>query len=139
MPIKIPKKEFSPKLEKEIIRLIKEKKTVGYIASLVNTFKHVVRDIAKSHNLKLNPEVSDKRDLFGRIKGENRRYKLHEAGFYEDEKIMRLIKICKDEHDVTYDEIAKTLNRWGKRTLTGKKFTTQNVLAKYGIAKKHLS
>jgi hypothetical protein len=139
MSIKISKKEFSAQEEKEIVRLIKEKKTAGHISALFNTFKHVVRDIAKSHNLKVNPEVSDKRDLFGRIKGENRRYKLQEVGFYEDEKIMNFIKICKDEQGITYEEIAKTLNRWGKRTLTGKKFTTQNVLAKYTMAKKHLS
>lgn len=139
MPIKISKKELSSQEEKEIVRLIKEKKTIGHISSLCNTFKHVIVDVAKSHNLKLNAEVADKRDLFGRVKGENRKYKLHDAGFYEDEKIVKFIKICRDEHDITYEEIAKTLNRWGKRTLTGKKFTTQNVSAKYTMAKKHLS
>ena len=136
--IKTTRKDLSSQNEKEVIRLVKEGKTAGHIAGLLNTFKHVVREIAKRNNLTLNMEVADVRDLFGRVKRENRKYKMNGAGFFEDEKILKFIKICKDEQGITFDEIAKTLNRWGKRTISGKKFSTQNVIAKYNMALKRL-
>jgi DNA-binding CsgD family transcriptional regulator len=282
------------KKEKEIIQLIKEGKTAGYIAEKLETFKHVVRDIAKNNKLKLNHDIADSRDFFGRVKGRKNRYVLNDrdaeikkfldegktysfigkkfnltqervrqiatkfgvkrwedkknydqniigqinvdiadglsydeivkkhnlkqsdiyrlekrglqslakffnekrngiileefkngksatqivksrnkflkgkskiksinrvyqiaadnniykhpeignrsaGGCFEDERILRLIKVCRDDQELSFEEIKKSLNKWGKRTVTGKKFSVQNVIAKYNMAKKHLA
>jgi hypothetical protein len=62
------KTQISAKTEKEIVKLIKENKTPGFIANQFGTFKHIVRGIAQKHKLKVNNEVESELDLFGRIR-----------------------------------------------------------------------
>lgn len=272
--------------------MILERKTAGYIAEKLGTFKHVVRDVAKNNRLKLNYDITDSRDLFGRIRGRKGKYEANDrnneikellnkgetfdeigekynltrervrqiAGFFgikrqedkkavdkiiiaaikqdiandlsyeeilkkynldydeeyrliqkglpplgkvfrekrdavileefskgksateilssdnkflngktkigsinrvyqiatanniykhpeignrnaggcfEDKKVLRYIKMCRDDYNRPFKEIAKTLNSWGKRTITGKKFTEANTQAKYNMIVKH--
>lgn len=92
-------KKISAKDEAEILLLIKEQKTAGYIAEKFNTFKHVIKEIAKKHNLALNESVVDHRDFYGRIKPKNNKSTRHE---------LDILKLARKKKNAA--EIAKELS-----------------------------
>lgn len=92
-------KKISAKDEAEILLLIKEQKTAGYIAEKFNTFKHVIQEIAKRNNLTINDKIVDQRDFYGRIKPRNNKATRHE---------LDIIKLVRKKKNAS--EIAKELN-----------------------------
>lgn len=92
-------KKISAKDEAEILLLIKEQKTAGYIAEKFNTFKHVIQEIAKRNNLTINDKIVDQRDFYGRIKPRNNKATRHE---------LDIIKLVRKKKNAS--EIAKELS-----------------------------
>jgi DNA-binding CsgD family transcriptional regulator/uncharacterized protein YerC len=59
------------------------------------------------------------------------------GGVFEDKKILKYIERKKDKDGWSFPMITYKLNRMGRKTLTGKEFTTPNVIAKYHAYKKN--
>lgn len=57
------------------------------------------------------------------------------GGCFENKEILKFIFNKRDKYKWTFEKITNELNKKGKKTLTGKVFTTPNVIAKYNSNK----
>lgn len=55
---------------------------------------------------------------------------------FENIEVLNFIRLYRDEHKYTFKKITNILNKKKQKTLTGKTFSENNVIAKYNAAKK---